>query len=251
MKSLRFAVDIVPFVPTLMLYDCFLCKRSVKLIETSLLGRKRNVPSTSTSTAPPKYGQSSASFEADAPPSKRKKDNKVRPGHGRHRPETKAKIDRPSKSGSDLWEMVEYSDPFSVHYGTTSPIEGHPEFSSSSMASPNSFSAVSTVSLSTEGPDQLDDCRGSDYEVHSNSGNDDDSDSWEDVTEDSGARRFQFVDPVAEMLDSVVQSGVLPREHIFYKLVSSALKYGSYDHSKGEKYQWDPTVVGRDRSSSW
>lgn len=175
----------------------------------------------------------------------------MRSGHGRHRPETKAKIDRPSKSGSDLWEMVEYSDPFSVHYGTTSPIEGHPEFSSSSMASPNSFSAVSTVSLSTEGPDELDDCRGSDscsdYEVHSNSGNDDDSDSWEDVTEDSGARRFQFVDPVAEMLDSVVQSGVLPREHIFYKLVSSALKYGSYDHSKGEKYQWDPTVVGRDR----
>ena len=135
-----------------------------------------------------------------------KKDNKVRPGHGRHRPETKAKIDRPSKSGSDLWEMVEYSDPFSVHYGTTSPIEGHPEFSSSSMAIPNSFSAVSTVSLSTEGPDQLDDCRGSDYEVHSNSGNDNDSDSWEDVTEDSGARRFQFVDPVAEMLDSVVLS---------------------------------------------
>ena len=147
--------------------------------------------------------------------------------------------------------MVEYSDPFSVHYGTTSPIEGHPEFSSSSMAIPNSFSAVSTVSLSTEGPDQLDDCRGSDYEVHSNSGNDDDSDSWEDVTEDSGARRFQFVDPVAEMLDSVVRSGVLPREHIFYELVSSALKYGSYDHSKGEKYLWDPTVVGRDRSSSW
>ena len=82
--------------------------------------------------------------------------------------------------------------------------------------------------------------------MHSNSGGDDDS-YWKDVTKDSGARRFQSVDPVAEMLDSVVQSGVLPREHIFYKLVSSALKYGSYDHSKGEKYQWDPTVVGRDR----
>lgn len=25
---------------------------------------------------------------------------------------------------------------------------------------------------------------------------------WEDVTEDSGYRRFQFADPVAEMLDS-------------------------------------------------
>lgn len=70
--------------------------------------------------------------------------------------------------------------------------------------------------------------------MHSNSGSDDDSDR-EDVTEDRGARRFQFVDPAIEMLDSVVQSGVLPREHIFYKLVSGALKYVSYDHSKGEK----------------
>ena len=72
--------------------------------------------------------------------------------------------------------------------------------------------------------------------MHSNSGNDDDS-NWEDVTEDGGARRFQFVDPVAEMLDSVVQSGVIPREHIFYKLVSGALKYVLYDHSKGDKYR--------------
>ena len=66
----------------------------------------------------------------------------------------------------------------------------------------------------------------SDYEAHSNSGNDDDSD-WEDVTEDSGTHRFQFADPVAEMQDSVVQSGVLPSEHIFYKLVSGAFKYVS------------------------
>ena len=50
--------------------------------------------------------------------------------------------------------------------------------------------------------------------MHSNSGGDDDS-YWKDVTKDSGARRFQSVDPVAEMLDSVAQSGVLPREHIF------------------------------------
>ena len=75
--------------------------------------------------------------------------------------------------------------------------------------------------------------------MHSNSGKDDDSD-WEDVTEDSGYRRFQFADPVAEMLDSwsVVQSGVLPREHIFYKLVSGALEYVSYDHSKGARTWW-------------
>ena len=135
-----------------------------------------------------------------------------------------------STSGSDVWEIVEYSDPFSVHYSTTSPMEGHPEFSSSSVTSPNSFSALPTASLSTEGPDGLDDSRDSDtysdYEAHSNSGNDDGSD-WEDVTEDGGAHRFQFADPVAEMLDSVVQSGVLPREHIFYKLVSGALKYVS------------------------
>lgn len=58
-----------------------------------------------------------------------------------------------SKSGSDVWEMVKYSDPFSVHYSTTSPIEDHPEFSSSSTAGPNSFSTVSTASLSTEGSD--------------------------------------------------------------------------------------------------
>ena len=85
--------NIVPFVPTLMLYLCFVRKRSVKLVETSLLGRKRNVPSTSISTAPPKSCQPSVSFEDDAPPSKRKKDSKVRLGHRRHRPETKAKID--------------------------------------------------------------------------------------------------------------------------------------------------------------
>ena len=47
-----------------------------------------------------------------------------------------------SKRGSCVWEMVEYSDPFSVRYSTTSPIEGHPEFSLSSMASLNSFFAV-------------------------------------------------------------------------------------------------------------
>lgn len=62
-------------------------------LKRSCLGAKGNVPSTSTSTAPPKSGQSSASFKADVSPLKRKKDNKVRPGHGRNRPETKAKID--------------------------------------------------------------------------------------------------------------------------------------------------------------
>ena len=54
--------------------------------------------------------------------------------------------------------------------------------------------------------------------------------------EDSGVPRFQFVDPVAEMLDSAVHSGVLPRELIFYKVVSGALEYVFYDHSKGKKH---------------
>ena len=88
---------VISFIPTLTLYVCYVRNLSVKLIETSLLGRKRKVPSTftSTSTAPPtNSGEPSASVEADetAPPSKRKKDSKFCPGHERHRPETKAKI---------------------------------------------------------------------------------------------------------------------------------------------------------------
>lgn len=157
-----------------------------------------------------------------------------------------------SARGSDIWEMVEYPDPFSVQYSTTLPFQGQPENNSSLISSTNSYTAVSTASFSTWDPDVLaNDCTDSDscsdYEMHSNSGNDEDSD-WEDVTEDSGYRRFQFADPVAEMLDSVVQSGVLPREHIFYKLVSGALEYVSYDHSKGEKYRRDPTLVRWARS---
>ena len=74
---------------------------SVKLIETTLLGRKRKVPSscTATTTTPCKTGQatSSASIVEDAdfaPSTKKSKSQKLRrPGHQRHRPETKAKID--------------------------------------------------------------------------------------------------------------------------------------------------------------
>ena len=86
----------------------------------------------------------------------------------------------------------------------------------------------------------------SDYELHSIDV-DDDLDG-EDVIEDSGAARLQFVDPVAEALDSVGHSGILPKEHIFYKLVSSVLEYVSYNHTRREKYQWDPTVVRWARS---
>ena len=74
---------------------------SVKLIETTLLGRKRKAPSscTTTTTAPCNTGQatSSASVVEDddsAPSTKKSKSQKLRrPGHQRHRPETKAKID--------------------------------------------------------------------------------------------------------------------------------------------------------------
>lgn len=74
---------------------------SVKLIETTLLGRKRKAPSscTTTKTSPCNTGQatSSASVLEDddsAPSTKKSKSQKLRrPGHQRHRPETKAKID--------------------------------------------------------------------------------------------------------------------------------------------------------------
>lgn len=72
---------------------------SVKIIETTLLGRKRKVPGscTTTTTAPCKTGQATSSasvVEADdsAPSTKKSKGQKLRrPGHQRHRPETKAK----------------------------------------------------------------------------------------------------------------------------------------------------------------
>lgn len=150
--------------------------------------------------------------------------------------------------------MTDHTDPFSVYDGTTTSMECQPilENDTPSTSTLHSNSTVSTTLLATEFPDGLlsdstdsDSC--SDYTVHSNSDNDDDSD-WEDVREDSGAPRFQFADPVAEMLDSAVQSGLLPREHIFYKLVSGALEYVLYDHSKGEKYKWDPALVRWSRS---
>ena len=113
--------------------------------------------------------------------------------------------------------------------------------------------AVSKASLSEEIPDELsvdstdyDNCDScSDYEVHLSS---DEDSKWEDIMEDSGAPMFQFVDPVAEKLDAAVRSGFLDKEHIFYKLVSSALEFLSYDHSQGKKYRWDPTVVRWSRS---
>lgn len=154
-----------------------------------------------------------------------------------------------STTGTDIWEMADHHDPFSVCDSKTASLEFQPilENDSSLTSSAQVHSTVSTAFLATEFPDGLlsdstdsDSC--SDYTVHSSSDNDDDSD-WEDVREDSGAPRFQFADPVAEMLDAAVHSGALTREHIFYKLVSGALEYVLYDHSRGEKYKWDPTLV--------
>ncbi|PFX24911.1 hypothetical protein AWC38_SpisGene10473 [Stylophora pistillata] len=265
----------------------------VKLIETSLLGLKRNVPSTSTSTAPPESCQPSASFEDEAPPSKRKKDSKVPLGHGRHRPETKAKIDLFKKIHSSekssleikrlpkeykLWEVFKtekryanckttksltrkitdvigttleekegtrskenesekeeagISDNCGIFKEEAKLQQQHEKHSAGAewfsqaqrrqwKVTQNSVHRqcrVQTAILHSrrhlcQHKAQLDwttvetdSC--SDYEAHSNSGNDDDSD-WEDVTEDCGTHRFQFADPVAEMQDSVVQSGVLP-----------------------------------------
>lgn len=72
---------------------------SVKLVETTLLGRKRKVPgSCSTTTSATGQATSSASVVEDdddsAPSTKKSKSQNLRrPGHQRHRPETKAKID--------------------------------------------------------------------------------------------------------------------------------------------------------------
>lgn len=88
----------------LRLYGFVFFNLTVKLIETTLLGRKRKIPSscttttTTATTAPSNVGEvnPSASVTADesAPSAKRKKGTilpKLRPGHERHRPETKAK----------------------------------------------------------------------------------------------------------------------------------------------------------------
>ena len=159
-------------------------------------------------------------------------------------------------SGTDIWEMADHPDPFSVCDGTTPSSECQPilENDTSFTSTSHGHSTASTELFATEFSDELlndsgdsDSC--SDYTVHSN--NDDDSD-WEDVMEDSGTPRFQFVDPVAEMLDSAMHSGVLPKYHIFYKLISGALEYVSYNHSRGENtngiQQW---CVGPDHFFDW
>ena len=155
-----------------------------------------------------------------------------------------------STTGTDIWDMADHHDPFSVYDSKTASLEFQPTLENDSSLT-SSADDHSTVSA-TEFPDGLlgdstdsDSC--SDYTAHFSSENDDNSD-WEDVREDSGAPRFQFADPVAEMLDAAVHSGALPREHIFYKLVSGALEYVLYDHSRGEKYKWGPTLVRWARS---
>ena len=156
-----------------------------------------------------------------------------------------------SATGTDIWEMADHHDTFSVYDSTTTSLESQPilENDSALTSSAHGHSTFSTAFLATEFPNgpfsDSTDC--SDYTVHCSSDSDDDCD-WEDVREDSGAPRFHFADPVAKMLDAAVHSGALLREHIFYKLVSGALEYVLYDHSRGEKYKWDPTLVRWARS---
>ena len=133
-----------------------------------------------------------------------------------------------STTETDIWEMADHHDPFSVYDSKTASLEFQPvlENDSSLTSSAHGRSAVSTAFLASEFhngllSDSTDSDSCSDYTVHSSSDYDDDS-VWEDVREDSGAPRFQFADPVAEMLDAAVHSGALPREHIFYKLISGA-----------------------------
>ncbi len=155
-----------------------------------------------------------------------------------------------SETGTDIWKMADCSDPFFVdnnydNASTSLICDSKFENDALLISSTGNQNPIPATNLLEQFSDSdSDSC--SDYELHSIDV-DNDSDE-EDVLQDSGAVRFQFVDPVAEMLDSVVQSGVLPKEHIFYKLVSSVLEYVSYNHTRGEKYQWDPTIVRWARS---
>ena len=108
-----------------------------------------------------------------------------------------------STTGADIWDMADHHDPFSVYDSKTASLEFQPTLENDSSLT-SSADDHSTVSA-TEFPDGLlgdstdsDSC--SDYTAHFSSENDDDSD-WEDVREDSGAPRFQFADPMAEMLE--------------------------------------------------
>lgn len=99
-----------------------------------------------------------------------------------------------SATGTDIWEMADHHDPFSVNDSTTTSLESQPnlENDSSLTSSAHGHSTVSTAFLTTDFPngplsDSTDSDTCSDYTVHCSSDRD-------DVREDSGAPRFQFAD---------------------------------------------------------
>lgn len=64
---------------------------------------------------------------------------------------------------------------------------------------------------------------------------------------DSEAERFSFPDKVAERLDELISTGVIPEDHIFYKLVDNitryTLHYSKTHKNDGIKFAWDPVIV--------
>ena len=119
-----------------------------------------------------------------------------------------------SETSTDIWEMADNPDPFSVDNMSDNTITSllcNPKIKDNALliSIGHDQNPIPIANLSGQFSDS-DDC--SDYELHSIDV-DDDSDG-EGVINVSGAARFQFVDPVAEMLDSVVHGGILPKEHI-------------------------------------
>ena len=99
-----------------------------------------------------------------------------------------------SETGTDIWQMADHPDPFSVDNMSDNTITSllcNPKIKDDTLliSSGHDQNPILAANLLGQFSDS-DSC--SDYELHSIAV-DDDSDG-EDVIEDSGAARFQFVD---------------------------------------------------------
>lgn len=68
-----------------------------------------------------------------------------------------------------------------------------------------------------------------------------------DPTFDSGLTHYEFVDEVAEKLDHLIGEGIIPTDHIFYRLLKDITQFinhcGVQHKNDGVKYNWDPLIV--------
>jgi hypothetical protein len=58
-------------------------------------------------------------------------------------------------------------------------------------------------------------------------------------------RYFEDLDPAVIKLQQMLSSGVLSREHIFYKIIDNALSYATAvgNQTNSDRFSWDPKVV--------